>query len=103
MKAEKLMPQIEQLEKGRYRITGVLDFNTVPALLTQVQNLTRHEPEMSIDFSAMQRSNSAGLALLLELVAEARKKQRKLVFTGLPASLLDLAKMSNVEQLLPVA
>ena len=93
------MASIEQVKAGQYEISGVLDFSTVSALLTQIHGL-QLEPIATLDFSRLENANSAGLALLLELLADARKQNRKLIFSGLPDSLLDLAKMSNVKHLL---
>ena len=93
------MAQIEQLGGDRYRLTGELDFSTVTAVLTQYHALTLGK-SVSVDLSALERSNSAGLALLMEMVSEAHRKNRKITFTGLPDTLLDLAEMSNVKHLL---
>jgi len=93
------MAQIEQLEPNLYRLTGQLNFSTVTAVLTQFHALTI-EDEITIDFSMLERSNSAGLALWMELVSDARRQNRKIFFTGLPDTLLDLAAMSNVKHLL---
>ncbi|NNJ92463.1 MAG: STAS domain-containing protein [Gammaproteobacteria bacterium] len=93
------MAQIEQLDKNRYRLTGQLNFSTVTAVLTQVHALTL-ENEVSFDLSMLENSNSAGLALLIELITDARRQNRKITFTGLPDTLLDLAEMSNVKHLL---
>ena len=92
---------MEQLENGILRISGILDFSTVSGLLTQVRSLARGaDSDIKVDLSSLERSNSAGLAFLMELVADARKHNRKISFTGIPAQLLDLARMSNVEQIL---
>jgi len=93
------MAQIEKLDTNRYRLTGQLNFSTVSAVLTQFHALTP-EDKISIDLSLLEKSNSAGLALLVELVSVAHKQNRKITFTGLPDSLLDLAEMSNVKHLL---
>ena len=93
------MGHVEQLDKGYYRLTGQLNFSTVTAVLTQFHALAL-ENEVSVDLSKLERSNSAGLALLMELVADARRQNRKITFTGLPDTLLDLAEMSNVKHLL---
>ncbi len=93
------MAQLEQLDKAHYRLTGQLDFFTVTSVLTQFHSLALQN-DVSIDLSGLERSNSAGLALLMELISEARRQNRKITFTGLPGTLLDLARMSNVNHLL---
>lgn len=94
------MAQVEQIASGSYKVTGILDFSTVTALLTQIQTLSGLEREMTLDFSGLEKTNSAGLALLMELLANARKEGRTVHFSGIPETLMDLARMSSVEQLL---
>ena len=94
------MAQVEQVEAGVYRITGNLDFSTVTALLTQIRTLSGTGQNVTVDLASLERSNSAGLALLLELLADAKKHGHKVSFSGIPAQLIDLARMSNVDHLL---
>ena len=94
------MAQAEQLQSGLYRVSGKLDYSTVVALLTQIHTLSGHEREMTLDFSGLEHSNSAGLALLMELLADAKRQNRLVHFKGIPEKLLDLARMSNVDHLL---
>ena len=93
------MASLEQRDKHSYQITGNLDFSTVTDVLTRF-NALKLDHDVSIDLSGLERTNSAGLALLLELLADARDQNRKIVFTGVPETLLDLAEMSNVKHLL---
>lgn len=93
------MGHLEQLDNRRCRLTGRLDFSTVTAVLTQFHALT-FENDVSIDLSMLERSNSAGLALLMEMLSDTRRQNRKITFTGLPDALLDLAEISNVKHLL---
>ena len=94
------MAQVEQLRAGNYLVSGVLDFSTVSALLTQIHTLSGLDKEMTLDFSGLERANSAGLALLMELLADAKKRNRVVHFKGIPEKLIDLARMSNIEHLL---
>jgi phospholipid transport system transporter-binding protein len=93
------MAQVEQLGKGHYRLIGQLDFSTVTALLNQFHAFSLEE-NISLDLSGLERTNSAGLALMMELLSDAKKQGRKIAFTGLPETMLDLAEMSNVKHLL---
>lgn len=94
------MAQVERITAGVYKVTGILDFSTVTPLLTQIHSLSGVNEDMTVDFSALERSNSAGLALLLELLADAKQQKRKISFSGIPDQLLDLARMSNIDHLL---
>jgi phospholipid transport system transporter-binding protein len=48
-------------------------------------------------------ANSAALALLLEWVDQAHRGRRRIRFAGVPAAVLEIAKASNVADLLPLA
>lgn len=55
---------------------------------------------LRVDASALQAYDSATLALLLDLRRQAQAAGRSLTLTGLPAQLLDLARLYGVEALL---
>ena len=93
------MAHLEQIDKTHYKLTGRLDFKTVTAALSQFHSLNL-DNHIEVDLSGIDRSNSAGLALLLELLADAKKQNRSIRFTGISEAMMDLAEMSDVEQLL---
>ena len=53
-----------------------------------------------IDCGALGQTDSAGLAVLLDWLAEARRAQRQLRFEHLPEELLRLARISSVDAML---
>ncbi|MBF6309145.1 STAS domain-containing protein, partial [Nocardia farcinica] len=59
--------------------------------------------EVCFDLQAVTRSDSAGLALLVEWMQFARQQDRKLSFRNLPDQLRDIARISGLEDLLPLA
>jgi len=56
-----------------------------------------------IDCSGVTRADSAGLAVLLDWLAWGRKKSRAISLENLPASLVAIAKISEVDGLLTAA
>ncbi len=94
------MAQIEKVKEGIYRISGNIDFSTVMTLLTQFRNLSLREKNIVIDLQAVEKANSAGLGLLVELLGYAQKQGQIIRFSNFPESLMDLAVMSNIDQLL---
>lgn len=56
-----------------------------------------------IDLKDVTRTDSAGLALLLEWMTLARKKELQIHFRNLPAQLWDIAKVSDLEGIIPLA
>ncbi len=89
-------------EQGVIRISGEMVFATVTPLLARIQPLLQGDGELLVDLSAVSDVDSAGLALLLELLEMARTRGVELRFRGLSQALLGIARLSNVEALLPL-
>jgi phospholipid transport system transporter-binding protein len=87
---------------GRLRLSGTLDFASVPGLLEQGRShFTGGEP-LVLDLAGVERANSAGLALLLEWLDLAGRRGQRLELENPPPALLAIARMSNVMDLLPL-
>lgn len=86
--------------EGVVHLDGTLDFATVPALYRETDRLLDAHEALTVDVSRVERVNSAGIALLLEWLAEARRRGCRLSFRGLPDSILAVARLSGVEELL---
>ena len=87
---------------GRWSIHGDLVFATVPGLLNQTGRLFNGQGSLVLDLDGVNRADSAGLALMLEWLGEGRKLGRQLSFRHVPQSLLNIARVSNVDELLPL-
>jgi phospholipid transport system transporter-binding protein len=87
---------------GRCSATGPLVFATAVAACRQGLELLAASAggEFEIDCSGVSASDSAGLAVLLEWLAAARRAGKRLRYTRLPAGLLALSRISEVEALL---
>lgn len=87
-------------ERG-FRLRGKMDFKSVPSALEESLRLFGDQPDIELDFSEVTATDSAGLALLVEWVGWARRERRKLLFRHLPKQALALARISDVEKMLP--
>ena len=86
---------------GRYRVVGPLHFDTVAeALETSHEIFSEHET-LELDLQGVEATDSAGLALLVEWVGQAKRENRSIRFHHLPAQALALARISEVDKLLP--
>jgi phospholipid transport system transporter-binding protein len=87
---------------GRARVHGVLTFAT--ARRAREEGLGKFRAcsakACEVDCSGITASDSAGLTVMLDWLALARRDGRSLRFVSLPEGLLALAKISNVEELL---
>ena len=94
---------IIQQNQQEYLISGALNFSTVPALVQQSLGFFKanadagNSAKIKVDLSQISSSNSAGLALMLEMVKDARLNNIELHFDNLPDTLLTIAKAYGVE------
>jgi phospholipid transport system transporter-binding protein len=85
---------------GRARVEGTLGFATVTSLLPLGEQAILAGQAKVIDLLGVTRSDGAGLALLIEWVSIARAASHELTYEHVPAPLLQLARLSDVEPLL---
>jgi phospholipid transport system transporter-binding protein len=90
----------EVLDAGRARVTGSLHFTTVSALLPVGVEAIKGGRADVIDLAGVTASDSAGLALLIEWLSVAKIAGRTLRFENIPSQLQQLARLSEVEELL---
>ncbi len=84
-----------------FTLDGELTSATVPELFAN------KAPEFSgntltIDMSAVQRTDSAGLALLLEWVRQGAQQNTQVVLAHVPAQLRSMIQVSGLDQLLAI-
>lgn len=82
------------------RVSGTLDFATAAAALDALRAGLRDGQRCKLDLSGVETCDSAGMACLLALLADARTQGRTLVLEHVPAGLRTLARVSGVEELL---
>jgi len=93
---------ISEGTSGRVTVTGELTFASARdarQLGVLVLEGSRAE-RIVIDCSGVKRADSAGLAVLLDWLAWGRRKTRPISLENLPASLVAIAKISEVDGLL---
>ena len=95
--------KLAELGSGRFALEGELVFRTVTALDRAARSAFKGLADVEVDLSGVTRCDSAALAMLLEWVGRARRGGGALRFRSLPASLLAIAAISEVEGLLPRA
>ncbi len=92
-----------EIDDGRIRLVGELSFATVPGLLARTPALfatpDRQAP-IEIDLEDVTRSDSAGLALLVEWHRLACRQQRPIRFHNVPDQIEAFARVSHLEGLL---
>ena len=96
---------ISEPAAGRIVVTGELTFASardarqLGLLVLESSRATK----LVIDCGGVTRADSAGLAVLLDWLAWGRRKSRSLTLENLPASLVAVARISEVDGLLTAA
>ncbi|MDT8371606.1 MAG: STAS domain-containing protein [Gammaproteobacteria bacterium] len=89
-------------DNGAINVSGELTFNTVSQIVTVASGLFEKLSNLEIDLVNVTRSDSAGLALLVDWVRYAKNTNKNIVFHHMPEQLLALAYASGLDELLPV-
>ncbi len=87
---------------GRLEIHGELSFASVPGLWRDCQAQCTSGTAIDVDLGQVQRSDSAGLALLIEWLREVQRHGGSLRFFNIPAQMLEMARVSGLDQILPL-
>jgi len=103
--AQSARVSISEPNSGRVVVTGELTFATarearqIGILVLESSRAER----IVVDCTAVSRADSAGLAVLLDWLAWGRRRSRPLSLQNLPASLIAIARISEVDELLTAA
>jgi phospholipid transport system transporter-binding protein len=94
-------PRIEETGHGSWLLVGDLSFTTVPALRGGLDIKSADRPRISIDLAGVTRSDSAGLALLIEWLRESERLGKIITFLNMPAQMQSIARVCGLEGILP--
>ncbi len=98
-KAQTSKARLESLGDGRFRVSGILDADTVTAIFEESARKFA-SPSIVVDFAPVTASDSSGMALLLEWLRVSRAAGRRIHFDNVPQQIMALARISEVDDLL---
>lgn len=86
---------------GELKLFGVLDYRTGPALREQGAKLIKasNAPALILDCSAIEKSSSVGLALLLAFMRDAQSAGKTVSVRALPDDMREIAQVSGLTEL----
>ncbi|ONH55099.1 phospholipid transport system transporter-binding protein [Pseudomonas cedrina] len=89
-------------DAGELFISGVLDYRTGPGLRKQGQALikTSTAPALVLDCSAVTKSSSVGLSLLLCFMRDAQAAKKPVSIRAMPEDMREIAEVSGLNELL---
>ena len=85
-----------------YILSGVLSRHTVESIHKRSYLLFKDKKTIVIDLSQTIRSDSSGIALLIEWMRSTIKNKQSISFTQIPEAMIDIAKISGLNKILPV-
>jgi phospholipid transport system transporter-binding protein len=85
-------------DDGVVELSGRLTFHTVPEFIARSATFLNSAPAaVTLDLAKVELVDSAGVALLLEWLAQARTRQRALHFVNLPEQTRHLIGVSGLD------
>jgi len=92
--------ELRETGGGNFELVGDMSFETANEILKSSERLFAQHALVQVDLGQVSKADSAGLALLLEWKAQAGQRAATISFTGLPDSLIAIAKTSEVSGLI---
>ncbi|MGE6387964.1 STAS domain-containing protein [Pseudomonas sp. NPDC078416] len=87
---------------GELMLSGVVDYRTGPALREQGAALIKASTAsaLTLDCSGVEKSSSVGLSLLLAFMRDAQAAGKSVTVRALPEDMQEIAKVSELTELL---
>ena len=95
--------QIESTDATTFVLRGELSFSTVTDLSRRSAGLLWNGERVTLDLAGVTRTDSAGLALLVEWLRLAQRKGKAIQFRNIPQQMMAVAQVVGLDKLLPVA
>jgi len=93
---------IEPSGPDSFLLRGDLSFSTVMDLSRQSIGMLWQGETVTLDLTGVTRTDSAGLALLVEWLRVARRKGKTIRFRNIPEQMMAVAQVVGLDSLLPV-
>ena len=93
---------VSMAEPGVMRLAGVLDYRSGPALRKQGKALidASGEPRLVLDCSAVEKSSSVGLSLLLAFIRDGQATGKACEVRGMPEDMREIAGVYDLDEVL---
>lgn len=89
---------------GTMTVRGVLSFDTVPEVFAKSAAwVQKSQGAITIDLKNVDRADSAGLALLVEWLQLARRRNRELTFANVPEQVRSLIRVNGLSTALGIS
>ena len=93
---------LTKISDDQFAVSGELMMDTVMSVLNQMNEYLNGQSKICIDFSKVENSDSAALALIIAWLAKAKLSNIDVRLQKLPQQILDIAKASDLLEVLPI-
>jgi len=83
-----------------FEVTGDMTFERATAVFDAINLSIIDYDEITINLAAVERSDSAALAIMLEWTNQAQKNQKKVYFSNVPNQLMRLIELTHLDKIL---
>jgi phospholipid transport system transporter-binding protein len=97
-----MQARLESRGGGAFALCGSLNFDSVAVLWGEAQERFRRDRPERIDLGEVERSDSSGVALLVDWLSQARAQGRELRFDNIPPQMQAIIRIADLEELLPL-
>ncbi len=94
--------EIEAAGPDSFILRGEFSFATVAELSRKSAQILWENDNITLDLDGVSRTDSAGLALLVEWVRIARRKNKTIQFCNMPEQMTAIAQVVGLDGLLPI-
>ena len=93
---------VSMAEPGVLRLAGVLDYRSGPALRKEGKALIAGcgERQLVLDCTAVSKSSSVGLSLLLAFMRDAQAAGKACTLRGMPEDMREIAEVYDLDEVL---
>ncbi len=100
-----MQTKITQKNHGEYAIEGELNMQTVPEVSKQLPEFVKQVDgnDFTLDLALVSRSDSAGVALMVEVMQLTKSANLSLHLSNLPQQMRDIADVSGLLDILPIS
>jgi len=92
--------QLDTGTPGTLGVHGALSFDTAAAALQAIQSALASGPVSRLDLAGVRRSDSAGLACVLAVKADAARRGQALQIVHMPSGMQALAQVCEIDRLI---
>jgi phospholipid transport system transporter-binding protein len=92
--------ELLELGNGRFELRGDVSFQTAEDILRSSEKLFAGLENVDVNLSAVEQTDSAGLALLLEWISRAAGAEAEIRFSNIPKKIQAIAVTADISELL---